>query len=212
MSPDSLKPNSLKPNNLKQGPLTSRTAHLCVDVQNLFLEPTPWHVPWLARILPAIERISLLHPERNIFTRFIPPQRAEDLPGTWQRYYQRWPEMLRDRLDPHLLQLVPSLEAIAGLGFVLDKPVYSPFANPLLLRHLREQSVDSLIVTGVETDVCVLSAVLSAVDEGFRVVLVKDALGSSSDATHDALLQLYATRLNTQIELGDAELIAATWI
>ena len=57
-----------------------------------------------------------------------------------------------------------------------------------------------------------LSAVLSAVDEGFRVVLVKDALGSSSDTTHDALLQLYATRLNTQVELADAATIAAIWI
>lgn len=202
----------MSPDRLKHGPLTRRAAHLCVDVQNVFLEPTPWHVPWLARILPAIEQIGLLHPERNIFTRFIPPRRAEDLPGTWQGYYRRWPQMLRDRLDPHLLQLVPSLEAIAALGLVLDKPVYSPFANPLLLRHLRERHIDSLIVTGVETDVCVLSAVLSAVDEGFRVVLVKDALGSSSDATHDALLQLYATRLNTQIELADAEMIAAVWL
>jgi len=202
----------MTPESLKHGPLTRRAAHLCLDVQNLFLEPTPWHVPWLARILPAIERISLLHPERNIFTRFIPPQRAEDLPGMWQRYYRRWPQMLRSRLDPHLLQLVPSLEAIAPLGLVLDKPVYSPFANPLLLRHLRERDIESLIVTGVETDVCVLSAVLSAVDEGFRVVLVKDALGSSSDATHDALLQLYATRLNTQIELADSATIAAVWL
>src|SRR6185437_177050 len=202
----------MTPDRLTLGPLTRRAAHLCVDVQNLFLAPTPWHVPWLARILPAIERISLLHPERNIFTRFIPPRRAEDLPGMWQSYYRRWPQMTRDRLDPHLLQLVPSLEAIATLGLTIDKPVYSPFANPLLLRHLRERAIDSLIVTGVETDVCVLSAVLSAVDEGLRVVLVKDALGSSSDTTHDALLQLYATRLNTQVELADAATIAAIWI
>lgn len=202
----------MTPDPLTLGPLTRRAAHLCVDVQNLFLEPTPWHVPWLARILPAIERISLIHPERNIFTRFVPPHRAEDLPGTWRRYYERWPEMLQGRLDPHLLRLAPSLDAIAALGLTLDKPVYSPFANPLLLRHLRERSIESLIITGVETDVCVLSAVLSAVDEGFRVVLVKDALGSSSDATHDALLQLYATRLSTQVELVGLETVAALWI
>jgi nicotinamidase-related amidase len=202
----------MTPDKLALGPLTRRAAHLCVDVQNLFLQPTPWHVPWLARILPAIERVSLLHPERNIFTRFIPPHRAEDLPGTWQRYYERWPQMLQDRLDLQLLQLVPSIEAIAALGLTLDKPVYSPFANPRLLRYLRERSIDSLIVTGVETDVCVLSAVLSAVDEGFRVVLVKDALGSSSNQTHDALLQLYATRLSTQVELADTETIAAIWL
>jgi nicotinamidase-related amidase len=202
----------MPPESLTLGPLTSRAAHLCVDVQNIFLEPTPWHVPWLARILPVIERISLLHPERNIFTRFIPPRKAEDLPGMWQLYYREWPQMLRERLDPHLLQLVPSLAATAVLGTVFDKPVYSPFANPLLLRHLRERHIDSLIVTGVETDVCVLSAVLSAVDEGFRIVIARDALGSSSDATHDALLQLYATRLRRQIESADSETIAAVWL
>lgn len=202
----------MPPEDLKHGPLTSHAAHLCVDVQNVFLEPTPWHVPWLARILPAIERIALLHPERNIFTRFIPPRAARDLPGMWQGYYQRWPQMLRDRLDPRLLQLVPSLEALAPFGLVLDKPVYSLFANPQLLRHLRSRNIDSLIVTGVETDVCVLSAVLSAVDEGFRVVLVKDALGSASDATHDALLQLYATRLDSQVELADTSVVAALWL
>ncbi|MHC2279292.1 hypothetical protein ACVME8_005935 [Bradyrhizobium diazoefficiens] len=37
-----------------------------------------------------------------------------------------------------------------------------------------------------ETDVCVLSTVLSAVDLGFRVVIVEDALCSSSDVGHDA--------------------------
>ena len=42
-------------------------------------------------------------------------------------------------------------------------------------------------------DVCVLSTV----DEGFRIVFLKDARVSSSDATHRALPQLYATRLNT---------------
>jgi nicotinamidase-related amidase len=212
LKPDSLKLDALKPDPLKLGPLTSRTAHLCVDVQNLFLEETPWHVPWLARILPSIERVALAHPERNLFTRFIPPRAPQDLPGMWQSYYRRWPEMLCDRLDPRLLDLVPSLNPLAAIGLVVDKAVYSPFANPLLLRHLRDRHIDSLIVTGVETDVCVLSAVLSAVDEGLRVVLVKDALGSSSDATHDALLQLYATRLNQQIELADAETVVATWL
>ncbi|MGY4466887.1 nicotinamidase-related amidase [Bradyrhizobium sp. LB9.1b] len=42
------------------------------------------------------------------------------------------------------------------------------------------------MITGAETDVCVLSTVLGAVDLGFRVVIVKDALCSSSDVGHDA--------------------------
>ena len=38
--------------------------------------------------------------------------------------------------------------------------------------------VDTLVVTGGETDICVLATVLGAVDRGFRVVLVSDAICS----------------------------------
>jgi nicotinamidase-related amidase len=54
--------------------------------------------------------------------------------------------------------------------------------------------VTTLIVTGAETDVCVLSTVLAAVDLGYRIIVVKDGLCSSADESHDALLGLYARR------------------
>jgi nicotinamidase-related amidase len=76
---------------------------------------------------------------------------------------------------------------------------------------LAERSADGLIVTGSETDVCVLATVLSAVDYGYRVVLVHDAVCSSSDAGHDALLELYRTRYSVQIETTDAETILREW-
>jgi nicotinamidase-related amidase len=56
--------------------------------------------------------------------------------------------------------------------------------------------------TGAETDVCVLAIILDAVDLGYRVVLAIDALCSSSDATHDALMTLYRTRFSQQIEIA----------
>jgi nicotinamidase-related amidase len=67
------------------GPLTGRSIHLCIDMQGLFAEPTPWHTPWAARVLPLIEEIVRHHAERTVFTRFLPPSRPEDMPGTWQR-------------------------------------------------------------------------------------------------------------------------------
>jgi nicotinamidase-related amidase len=63
---------------------------------------------------------------------------------------------------------------------------YSAFAEPHLLAHLRERSADALIVTGSETDVCGLATVLGAVDLGYRVIVVRDAICSSSDEGHDA--------------------------
>lgn len=197
---------------LRRGPLGRDAFHLCIDMQNIFAEPTPWHVPWLVRVLPFIEQIATRHPDRNIFTRFITPPAPGMLPGAWRGFYERWSEMLQGAIAPRLLELVPSLAALAPFGSTFDKMAYSPFSNPDLLAHLRRRSAGALIVTGVETDVCVLSGVLRAVDEGFRVVVVKDGTGSSSDATHDALLQVYATRLSEQIELVDAETILTTWL
>jgi nicotinamidase-related amidase len=40
-----------------------------------------------------------------------------------------------------------------------------------------------MVITGTETDVCVLATVLGAIDFGYWVVLAIDALCSSSDAT-----------------------------
>ncbi|MGO8190199.1 cysteine hydrolase, partial [Rhizobium leguminosarum] len=51
---------------------------LCVDMQRMFDEDTPWHVPWMARISPQIEELDGRHPSRTIFTRFLPPERADD--------------------------------------------------------------------------------------------------------------------------------------
>jgi nicotinamidase-related amidase len=76
---------------------------------------------------------------------------------------------------------------------------------------LRERGIDSLVVTGAETDVCVLAAVMDAVDLGYRVVLASDALCSSSDKTHDALMTLYSERFSEQIETAETEAILAAW-
>ena len=72
--------------NLSYGPLSAHTVHLCIDMQNVFAEPTAWHTPWMGRVLPAIEEIAGRHAEQTVFTRFIPPARARDMPGTWERY------------------------------------------------------------------------------------------------------------------------------
>jgi nicotinamidase-related amidase len=84
---------------------------------------------------------------------------------------------------------------------VIDKPAYSAFSKSVLAAFLREKNVDTLIITGSETDVCVLATVLDAVDMGFRVIVVEDALCSSFDQGHDALMTLYRNRFSEQIEL-----------
>jgi nicotinamidase-related amidase len=163
-------------------------------------------------VLPVVRAIAERHAERTVFTRFVPPRRAADAPGSWRRYFERWRDLTRERIDPRLLELVPPLAALVPPATVIDKGVYSPFAAPELIELLRRRGADSLVVTGAETDVCVLAAVMDAVDHGYRVVLATDAICSASDQTHDALLSLYRRRFSEQIEAADSETILSCWL
>jgi nicotinamidase-related amidase len=71
--------------------------------------------------------------------------------------------------------------------------------------------VRGLVITGSEMDVCVPATILDAVDRGFRVILIENAVCSSSDAGHDALMTLYRTRFSEQIEIIKAEALPSVW-
>lgn len=185
--------------------------HLCIDMQNIFAPGSLWATPWMERVLPTIVSVVSLHPERTIFTRFITPQDPEDRPGQWQSYFRRWHQATRRHLPSSALELVPALERFVPPAAVIDKPAYSAFSNPALASLLVEKNVGTVVLSGAETDVCVLSTVLSAVDLGFRIVIVEDALCSSSDVGHDALMTMYRTRFHGQVDLVTAEELAQFW-
>ncbi len=194
-----------------KGDIGDSAIHLCIDMQRLFATDGPWPTPWLSRVLPVVVSIVERAASRTIFTRFIPPHVPEQAGGKWRDYFEKWREVTQTTMASERLELVPPLDRFVPPAKTFDKPVYSAFAGGALHALLRAAEIDTLIITGAETDVCVLSTVLSAVDIGYRIIVVKDALCSSSDASHDALLNLYATRFDLQIELATAAEALASW-
>jgi len=192
-------------------PLGPATLHLCIDMQRLFSADGPWPTPWMERVLPTVVRIAERAPDRTVFPRFIPPFRPEDMPGAWRRYYEEGRQVTREPLDPRLLELMPPLQRLVPPAIVLDKPVYSAFAGHRLRDLVTERSIDTLLITGSETDMCVLATVLGAVDLGLRVVIVSDGVCSSSDEGHDSLLTLYSKRFSYQVETVRSDVVLAQW-
>jgi nicotinamidase-related amidase len=196
---------------LEWGAVASNAVHLCIDMQRMFAEDTAWKTPWMPRVLPVIVRLCEAKAERTCFTRFIPAAFPEDAFGTWSRYWKRWPSMTLDQLDPGLVDLVPELAAFVPPARVLDKSIYSPWIATGLDDALRAGDVDTVVVTGAETDVCVLAAVMGAVDRGYRTIVVTDALCSSANSTHDALIDLYHQRYGEQIETVECDELLDGW-
>lgn len=191
------------------GALGDTWVHLCIDMQRMFAEATEWQTPWMPKVLPEVVHLVELAPERSIFTRFIPAQSAHHVGGTWRRYYQRWPSMTLEKIDPGLLDLMPELARYVPPGRLLDKPVYSPWLRSRLHEDLLAAGIDTVVVSGAETEVCVMAAVIGAIDLGYRVVIATDAICSSADSTHDAMQEIYDSRFGMQVETATVEEIVA---
>ncbi len=197
---------------LSFGPLDQRAFHVCIDMQRIFLEPGPWFGAAGLAILPNIARLSDHAPKRSLFTRFITAKTAAEAPGTWQRYYTHWSEVTQEKAGGDILDLHGELAPRAMSENVFDKPTHDSFHDPAFAQRLDQEAPSALIFSGVETDVCVLATALTAVDLGHRVVIATDAVASSSEASHQACLDLVYPRFDQQIELATTDEILSQWV
>ncbi|WP_374276029.1 cysteine hydrolase family protein [Brevundimonas sp.] len=189
---------------LRYGALTD-VVHLCVDMQVMFAEQTAWSTPWMRHVLPRVVALCERVPDRTIFTRFLPPLEPAGASGSWRRYYERWPMMTRQALEPDQLDLLPELRLFCPPARLWDKSTYSPWICGRLHASLAARAVRTIVVSGGETDVCVLATTLGAADLGYRVVVAADGLCSSADETHDAVLSLLSNRFGQQVETATIE-------
>lgn len=179
-------------------PLTDRSLHIVVDMQEVFASNSQWGFAGIHAIVPAISRLAAAKPRQTLWTRFISAHSAEAAEGSWAALYRRWPGATLSAgaemgILPSLLPLVSSDVS------VFDKPTYSAFHNPAFAATLKARQADTLVMSGVETDVCVLATLMDAVDRGYFVVLAEDALTSSDLDGHRHILDVIPRRLQSQV-------------
>ena len=85
------------------------------------------------------------------------------------------------------------------------------FESPIFIEALARRNASALVLTGVETEVCVLAFAFAATDRGYRVVIVEDAVTSSSPAGHRAALAAIYPRLDQQIQIATVDQVLAAW-
>lgn len=96
-----------------------------------------------------------------------------------------------------LLDGTPAAEIIDELApetddWVVTNTKVSAFASSDLDGRLRAAGIDTVVLFGVATNLCVESTGRSAGDLGYRVVIVSDACEAATDRAHEATLESFA--------------------
>ena len=97
-----------------------------------------------------------------------------------------WP-----RTDDESWQIDDSVRPQQG-EIVLHKTTSGPVNSTKLDQLLHNLGVNSLIVTGLTTDVCVTQTARETADRGFRVVVAEDACTTLSEEMHRAALLAFS--------------------
>lgn len=66
--------------------------------------------------------------------------------------------------------------------YILEKRTYDVFSNPELKRILDEHEIKTLVIAGVNTDICIDTTVRRAFTEGYQIVVPKDLVATMNKA------------------------------
>jgi nicotinamidase-related amidase len=163
-----------------------RTALLVIDMQNDFLLPdAPVHTPGGLELVPLISALAS-------------QARGLGLPVVFTQEMHR-----ADHSDfgielnfepPHCLEGTPGADVVAGLSpqpgdvRITGKRRYDAFLGTDLDLALRVRGVENLLVTGVCTDICVISTVHHARNLDYRCFVLSDAMAGTTQQRHEAAL------------------------
>lgn len=86
--------------------------------------------------------------------------------------------------------------------FWMDKRHYSAFSGTDLDIRLRERRVDTVVLTGVLTDICVLHTAVDAYNLGYTIEIVASAVASLTEENHQFALNHFKHVLGARVIEG----------
>ena len=193
------------------GPLDARALHICIDMQRIFLEPGPWYGEACLSVVEPQRKLIAHAPGRSLFTRFITAHSVDDASGCWRQYYRHWQAITQDEAGAAILDICEELSPLAHEGNVYDKIGHDAFKSEEFCKRIVREKPGTLILSGIETDVCVLATAMSAIDLGYRTIIATDAVASSVAESHTATLAHIYPRFDQQVELASVDTIIRCW-
>lgn len=177
-----------------------KTALIVIDMQNYFLKPgAQAEAPVGREIVANINAVAAALRAAGGHVVWIETAAPSGEADAWPAYQERYTAAgwanRKKALTPgdEGYELWPALDADAGEAHIVKNRFSALIqgASPLE-GWLRERGIDTLLIAGVNTNVCCESTARDAMMLNFRTLMVSDANAAPTDEEHrSALLNLY---------------------
>jgi ureidoacrylate peracid hydrolase len=190
------------------GPEIGKSALVIVDMQNDFLhpegnfgtrareDPEAWiDMPFLVGTIPQVKRLAEAFRKAGRPVVYIAHVLKPDYSDAQFPYWRLGLTPGGNR--PHCVEgtwgarIIDELHSEEGEHLVVKKG-FGGFSNTPLDTILRNLGVNTCIVSGVTTCVCVSNTLRGGVEHNYRMILVSDAVAEVSRDTHEAELKTMA--------------------
>lgn len=183
----------------------ARPALVVIDLTRGFTEPGFDAGADLTEVVAATARLVEAAHDRGhpvILTRIVYSE-AEVRPGvvTWLTKAAGMRAMLEGSDE---IVLDPRLPVDPARDVVVDKKGASAFHGTTLASLLRARGCDTVVLTGATTSGCVRASAVDAVQDGFSVLVPRQAVGDRAQGPHEANLFDIHAKYGDVIELDDA--------
>lgn len=134
-----------------------------VDIQEKLIKAIPAMEPFMPKVRMMLEAAAVLGLD-VIVTEQYPKGLGNTVPELKELFQDKWP--------------------------VIEKTSFSCWLEPEFRKQLRKNKKETVILTGIESHVCVMQTAMDLLTEGYQVVLLADTVASRNDYDREIALKL----------------------
>jgi len=102
--------------------------------------------------------------------------------------------LLKDRMQEGTIGARLDTRLIKVSNYLLQKNKWDSFSNPELDEILKKEQISRLYIVGLDVAYCIKNTILAALNRGYEVYAIDDALRSGDQALREQVMQEFKTK------------------